>query len=162
MDQPKSSRVSCGVQVFALVALSGVTAAVLIPHLNEARVTPNSELARSDMRDLISAQSLFREGDKEGDENLDYGTLAELSQAGLIDDMLGSGSKWSYLFQVAPSRTTPEFLWFAVAAPEEPTVTGDYYFCTNHEGVVFYTLSRGFELNDLDCSIPASARPIGK
>ena len=39
------------------------------------------------------------EGDKENDGNLDYGTLRELGEAGLIDAVLASGTKEGYLFR---------------------------------------------------------------
>jgi hypothetical protein len=92
----------------------------------------------------------------------DYGTLAQLSQAALIDDVLGSGTKAGYLFQAAPSVSTSDFLWFAVANPLVPTTTGDRYFCTNQTGILYYTTAGSFSLNTTDCQIPANAQPVGK
>lgn len=54
-------------------------------------------------------------------------------------------------------------LWMAVAKPEEPGVTGDRYFVTNHTGIIYYTGSQGgaFGLNGA-CEIPPNAVPVGK
>ena len=62
----------------------------------------------------------------------------------------------------AGGRTTSEFIWFATASPALPGTTGDRYFVTNHEGVTFYTSEAPFELNNIDCTIPATVRPVGR
>jgi hypothetical protein len=118
------------------------------------------------LKTISMAQTLFREGDKENDGNLDYGTLAELSTAGasggLIDAVLGSGTKQGYLFECSYGATTSEFLWFATARPTLPGTTGYRYYVTNHEGVIFYTTSEPFLLNTVDCTIPAGATRFGR
>jgi hypothetical protein len=114
------------------------------------------------LRTIATAQPIFREGDKEGDGKLDYGTLTELGQTRLVDEVLGSGTKAGYLFETAPSVTTSEWLWFAVASPEELDVDHSRYYCTNHAGVIFYTTVGPFALNTADCTIPASAVPVGR
>ena len=96
---------------------------------------------------------------------MDYGTLAELNSAGetgLIDSVLGSGTKNGYYFEATYGSTTSEFIWFATARPSLPGTTGDRYFCTNHEGVTYYTSASPFRLNSVDCTIPAGAKPVGK
>ena len=111
-------------------------------------------------------QALFREGDKECDGILDYGTLAELSTAGasggLIDAVLGSGTKQGYLFEASYSATTSEFLWFATARPIVPGKGGDRYFVTNHQGVTYFTTAGPFAFNTTDCTIPAKAIAVGR
>jgi hypothetical protein len=116
------------------------------------------------LKSINASQTLFRENDKEGDELLDYGSLAELSSATLIDPVLGSGTKEGYVFQVRPSPTTGEFLWFATANPAGPATRGDKSYCTNHEGVIFYTTGRTLSLDDggLECTIPAGLLPVGR
>jgi hypothetical protein len=117
------------------------------------------------LKTIGTAQSLFREADKEDDGNLDYGTLKELAnvrERGLIDRVLGSGTKNHYLFQVTYGASTSEFLWYATASPRIPGLTGDRYFASNHEGVTYYTTTRAFSLNGSDCTIPAGVQPVGR
>ena len=115
------------------------------------------------LRTITAAQSLFREGDKDEDGVLDYGNLRELSEAQLIDLLLGSGKKQGYRFAVYPSSTTPEFLWFATAAPLEPGVTGERYFCTNHAGVTYYTTAAPIRFDPRTCEVPTDqVLPVGR
>lgn len=123
-----------------------------------ARQTPNDVAAIGALKVIGHAQALFREADKEGDGKHDYGTLAELANAGttgLIDSMLGSGTKQGYLFEATYGVRTDEFIWIATARPELPGTTGDRYFITNHEGVIYFTTAGPFVLDSLDCKIPA-------
>jgi hypothetical protein len=119
------------------------------------------------LKTFNTSQTLFREGDKEGDGTLDYATLDELSNASLVDGVLGSGVKEGYRFEVRASPTTSEFLWFAVANPVDPGVTGDRFFCTNEGGIIYYTTMFGggpILLQDGGdaCAIPATLLPVGK
>ena len=142
-----------------------VIAAIAIPNLIEPRYGGNSTAAIGALKTIRSAQALFREADKEGDGNLDYGTLSELATSGttgLIDRVLGSGTKQGYLFEATYGATTSEFIWFATASPAVPGVTGDRYFATNHEGVTYYTASGPFVLNSVDCQMPPNVQPVGR
>jgi type IV pilus assembly protein PilA len=159
-----------GVPILAIVAILGVgmccivsiIAAIAIPNLIEARKHGNEASAIGALKTINTSQTLFREGDKEGDMTLDYaGSLAELSAATLIDGVLGTGVKQGYVFQVAASPTTPEFLWMAVASPMTPGTTGDRYFVTNHSGVIFYSNTAPFPITP-DCAIPSNAVPVGR
>lgn len=136
---------------------------VAIPKLFVSGHGPSHDtLARRALRTIIGAESIFREGDKDKNGLQDYGTLAQLSQARLVEEVLGSGTRSGYLFRVAPSSSTSEFLWFATATPVVPTTTGDRYFCTNQAGLIFYTTAGAFALNTTDCQIPSNAQPVGK
>ncbi len=141
-----------------------VIAAIAIPNLIQARRQNDQVSPIGALKTLNTSQTLYREGDKDRNGTLDYGTLAQLSDTTLIDAVLGSGTKQGYHFACAPSALTPEFLWFAVANPVTPGVTGDRYFCTNHAGVIYYTGLRGgsIAMNTTDCEIPASCLPVGK
>jgi hypothetical protein len=122
----------------------------------------NETAAIDACKTIAMAESIFREQDKDENGALDYGSLAQLSATQLVDDVLGSGTKTGYLFRVAASVSTSEFLWFATASPAEPGVTGNRYFCTNSAGIIFCTTTGPFSLNTTDCVIPANAIPVGK
>ncbi|MCZ6602208.1 MAG: hypothetical protein O6952_04315, partial [Planctomycetota bacterium] len=63
-----------------------------------------------------SVQAQFREGDREGDRLLDYASsMAELSNVGLIDNVLGSGTKNGYVFTLSGST----YEWKCEAVPAD-------------------------------------------
>ncbi len=155
------------IELMIVIAIIAIIAAIAIPNLIEARKHGNEAAAIGALKTVSTSQTLFREGDKDGNGILDYGTLAQLSDATLIDGVLGSGTKQGYLFTTAPGDDTPEFLWFAVANPASPGTTGDRYFCTNHAGVIFYTGLLGDSIDITahtdDCEIPTDdVLPVGK
>lgn len=116
------------------------------------------------LQTIIKAQERFRAEDLDRDGVQDYGTLMELSQAGLIDSALGSGEKYGYRFEVAPSSpTSPEFFWMAVANPMHPEID-DRSFATTHEGHIGYR--RGTIMLNQSCKLPEdlhllSGEPLG-
>jgi hypothetical protein len=120
------------------------------------------------LKTINTAQTLFREGDKDGDGELDYaGSTHELSATSLIDSYLGTGVKQGYVFRVLHSATTPEFLWIAAADPlGPPGLAGDRCFVTNHMGVIYYRSladDGGPALLDAEtCEIPDGWTPVGK
>lgn len=134
--------------VWVMIALGGliivacpvvfIVAAIAIPNLIEARKTGNETAAIGALRTIASVQAQFREGDREGDSTLDYATsLAELSGVGLIDNVLGSGTKAGYLFSLSGST----YDWQAWATPISSN-TGARNFTVCTDGVVRFT-SRG-------------------
>jgi type IV pilus assembly protein PilA len=144
-----------------VVCATPCLAAVLIPSMVSARKPGNEAAAIGALKTLATAQARFREGDLDADGTLDYATLAELSDATLIDAVLASGAKQGYLFQVQPSPRTPGLLWMAVASPATPGASGDRYFFTNQTGIIYYSVTAPFAL-DPDASTPTDALPIGR
>ncbi len=130
--------------------------------LSRRRADANEAAAIGALKTISTAQTLFREGDKEGDGELDYARdLKELADAQLIDAALGSGTKQGYVFETAASPTTPAFLWMATARPERPGTTGARYFAINHAGVVYHRADAPFEITP-ECDMPPGARPVGR
>ena len=112
----------------------------------------NESAAVAALKTLATAQSIFREGDKDGNSELDYAAdLAALGACDLIDSVLASGTKQGYRFSLVRSKKAPEFLWMAVASPVEPGTSGSKHYAINHEGVV-YSGDSAFQTND-DCKI---------
>ena len=81
------------------------------------------------LRTLSSVQAQFREGDRDNDNCLDYAaSLTELSNAGLIDNVLGSGTKNGYVFSL--SGSTDE--WVCSATPfSDKFGTRNFIVCTD-------------------------------
>lgn len=146
----------------AVTCLLAITYVIAVPWLIEPRTrwSPESGAFRA-MKDLIPAETLFRERSGEHGGSFRYGTLRELSDAGLLDPSLGSGTREGYLFQAQPSPTTPEFLWMAVANPIERREGARRSFVTNHQGVIYYTTEGSFGL-DPSCRIPPGALAVGQ
>jgi hypothetical protein len=126
----------------------------------DARGDPRSNegAAIGALRALVTGEALFREGDKDGDGELDYGTLAELGKAQLVSRVLASGRSSGYLFELRVSATNPGFVWSATARPIEPGTTGTAYFFVNQTGAV-WSGDRPFVLDD-EAQPPAWATPL--
>ncbi len=166
---PKSSN-TAAIVIGLAVVIGGmclcvpIIAAIAIPNLIGARKAGNEVGAIGALKTIGTAQSLFREADKDGNGVLDYGNLNSLGGSMLIDSVLASGNKQGYVFQVRVSPTDPEFLWMAVASPAVPQTTGDRFFATNHEGVIFYSAKSPILLNDA-CEMPQNrpdVAPVGR
>jgi hypothetical protein len=147
----------------AFVALALGVGAFFSAKMREAdrrsRMAHDERAAVGALETIAVAELIFREG-KGGYPA--YGSLAQLQKTMLIDSILGSGTKEGYLFEVAPSASSSEFIWFAIATPIEPGVTGDRYFCTDNPRQLFYTTTAAFALNTTDCKIPAEAVQLGR
>ncbi|MBI3725460.1 prepilin-type N-terminal cleavage/methylation domain-containing protein [bacterium] len=147
------------IELMIVIAIIAIIASIAIPSLLSARKHGQEASAIASLRTVNTQEVLFRDGDKEQDGNQDYGMLSELSNTGLIDSVLGSGTKQGYLFQAGYSFTTSEFLWFAVANPALPGSTGDRYFEVATAGVIYYTTGKTLPMDTSTCLAPNAANP---
>jgi type II secretory pathway pseudopilin PulG len=117
------------------VAAVAVVAAIAIPNLLEARKAANETAAISTMRTLVTCQSLYRDADKDGDGNANFAPdLQSLWRHGqLIDDVLASGVKQGYHFQM--EMTDEGFAWHATAVPMDAK-SGTRSFYVDESGVI--------------------------
>ena len=111
------------------------------------------------LKTISTCEALFREGDKDGDGDLDYGTLPELIKAKLL--ARSSIDRTGYRFTVCPGSKAREFLWMAVAEPVKLGKTGNRYFATNHAGVIYYS-DKPIPLDRVECKIPKGLKPLGR
>ena len=142
------------VELGIVLTLGILIAAICLPNLIQSRKHGNEASCIGALKTICTSESVFREGDEEHDGNLDYGMLSELERAGLVDELLGSGTKRGYAFRASYSVITSEFLWFATAGPVLPTVTGDRYWATNQAGVLFYTSGASIPHDPTICALP--------
>jgi hypothetical protein len=157
---------SCLGAVVATVAVG----AWAVQDLRRARRAGYESAAIGDLKSLVTAQTLFLEGDKDGDGVRDYGDLAELKSVGLINPRVGEGvlmgeATIGYTIRLVtrpPDATTGAApRWLAVANPVAPGVTGDRSFCATQDGMVVHTADRPLEPT-ADCSLPTGVVPLGR
>ena len=126
------------------------------------RKAGNEAAAIGSLKAISMAQTLHREGDKDGDGTLDYAaSLQELGQGQLIDSVLASGGKHGYVFETYNGPQT-EFEWFATADPEEPGVTGMRFFYVDQSGVVFYSTRGPIQGPITFNKLPPGVLPVGQ
>ncbi len=125
-------------------------------------VANNEASARGGLGTIATSQSLFREGDKDGNGLLDYAPdLAALLAAQLVDGELGSGEKWGYRFEVRRSTKHPEFMWAATASPIEPGVSGTRWYAINQAGEIHARADGPIEVDPETCEL-RGGEPIGR
>lgn len=151
-----------GVVLLALLCVVGsIVAATATPNLLRAEKARNEAAAVAALRAVVAAQEAFRAADPDRNGVADYGDLAQLGTAHLLDPGLVTGIHEGYQLEVAASRLDPERRWIAVASPLTPGHTGDRYFAVNQAGAVHARTSRPFPLDVLNCELPGDARPVG-
>jgi len=125
------------IELMIVIAIVAIIAALAVPNLLEARKASNEAAAVSALRTIATAQSLFREGDKDKNSTLDYATSLDAlaTAAGVIDPVLQSGTKQGYLFSI---NSATQFTFSATASPAVPGKSGDRYFYVDESGVIRY------------------------
>ena len=120
------------VELMIVVALIGIIAGIAIPTLLEGRKSANESSAIGSLRSIATVQTQFQTADMEEDGFLDFAaSLAELSNAGLIDNLLGDGIKSGYVFGLSGDS----FAWQCSATPlNQNTGSRNFVVCT--DGVV--------------------------
>lgn len=121
---------------FALACWSGLLIGAIYAGARVTTPSAEGSPVLGALETLVRAQRRFRQEDRERDDLHDYGTLAELSDTGLIDPALGSGTKYGYAFQVVVDPENPGLAWWVVATPLRPIPDVYPYLATNHTGVI--------------------------
>ena len=126
------------IELMIVIAIIAIIAAIAIPNLIEARKGSNEAAAIGALRTLNTAQSLFREGDKDHNGTLDYASALPvlLNNENLIDSVFASGTKQGYSFTIIAAD---QFTWSANASPLTPGKSGDRYFFIDESGVIRFT-----------------------
>lgn len=151
---PKKVASSCWALSCAAILIM-VMAAVAGPKLISARIPGNESAAIGALRGISNSQTLQRE------KGQACGDLAALRAAGLIDEVLASGTKQGYTYVCSPSTTKPEFQFFATASPVKPGETGRRYFVINHAGDV-YESDAPISVDPATCEIPPGLQRAGR
>jgi type IV pilus assembly protein PilA len=136
------------IELVIVIAIVAIIAAIAIPNLIEARKGSNEAAAIGALRTISTAQSLFREGDRDGNGLPDYAsTFAALVFPGGIDPTVASGRVHGYAFHLT---TSPDRLhWSVAAAPAAVNRSGDGVFTIDETDVVITDCPPGQHLNPL-------------
>jgi len=144
------------IELMIVIAIIAIIASIAIPTLLSSRKHGQELSAIASLRTVNTQEVLFCDGQKRNDGNAEFGMLSELSNTGLIDAVLGSGTKQGYFFRANYSISTSEFLWFGIGNPVIPKTTGDRYFEVNMNGVIWYTTGQNTLMDTNTCAIPGS------
>jgi len=148
------------IELLMVVTIIALVAALAIPNMMASRKMANETSAIASLKQILTAETIFRERDADKDGNIDYGMLSELVTANLLDPSLGSGTKSGFYFQATYSFTSSEYLWFGVGNPVVQNQSGDRSFVINNLGALFYTTFLRVPLDTNSCAIDPSLIPV--
>jgi type IV pilus assembly protein PilA len=134
------------IELMIVIAIIAIIAAIAIPNLLSARKNGNEAAAIGSLKAIVSAQTVYREGDKNGDGSNEYApTLAALTDTGstgtddLIDEILASGTRQGYNFTLTvPGPPQNRFVWTCHADAVVQGTTGDRHFGAAMAGLIFF------------------------
>lgn len=136
------------IELMIVIAIIAVIAALAIPELIEARKGSNEAAAIGALRTISTAQSLFKEGDHDGNGVPDYATsLPPLVGLGGVSANLGSGRDNGYAYHLATSAD--RLHWTVVAVPAAVNRSGDDVFTIDETDTVITDCPPGQHLNPL-------------
>lgn len=125
------------IELLIVVAIIGIIAAIAIPNLLASRRAANEGSAQSSIRTIHSAQATYQATAGNGQ----FGTLANLAGADLLDVVLGAGTKSGYTFSCPAGNLAagPPATFWASAVPANTaavTRTGSRSFAISEDGVL--------------------------
>jgi len=131
------------IELLIVVAIIGIIAAIAIPNLLASRRAANEGSALATMRVIFSSEATYQATTGAGL----YGSLANLSTAGLIDSVVANSAttpKSGYAFAAAVVAGAPGPAFDASSTPSTYVgiaATGTRSFAVNETGVMYFTVS---------------------
>jgi len=129
------------IELLIVVAIIGIIAAIAIPNLLASKRAANEASAIGSLRTVTGAQTAYQLTKGAGR----YGDLTKLMNEGLVDGVLGAGTKSGYAYTAAnldADATHPD-RFNLNSVPQQPTgigATGTRSFYTNESGVIYFVL----------------------
>jgi type IV pilus assembly protein PilA len=118
------------IELMIVIAIIAIIAAIAIPNLLEARKHGNEASAIGSMRTINASMAIYIERNP---SQKYAGSLTDLETDGYVDNVLGSGEKQGFFFNI---NTATEYEYEAIADPAVLNQTGNRYFFTNQSGVI--------------------------
>lgn len=129
----------------------GVVFAVAIPNLIAAYRAANEGAAIASVKRLANAESIYQSGAGK------YGTLQELSRAGLIDPILASGVKNHYVFEIKATDLSYE----AIATPvKDDDFKGRSFYYSSKEQFIRAAKKGGVAATAYDPPMNENSPPV--
>lgn len=132
MDSGINSKGFSLIELMIVVAIITILASIGASHLGESKMAANEASAIGSVRNMFSGEIVY--GSTEGSGQ--FGTLAQLQAAEIIDANLGSGSKDGYTFNLVPNGAIN---FTVTAVPNSFGLTGRRGFYTDATGVIRFT-----------------------
>jgi type IV pilus assembly protein PilA len=120
------------IELLIVVAIIGIIAAIAVPNLLQSKAAANEASAIASVRNLVTAQITYFSTKGAGT----YGDMAALTTQGLIDNVLGAGTKDGYAFALTGAGATDDFT--IVGTPTTVGKTGYRGFYGDATGVIRY------------------------
>src|SRR5256885_14375016 len=128
------------IDLLIVVAIIGIIAAIAIPNLLASKRAANEGSAIASLRTMTGAEATYQSTKGAGQ----YGSLTDLQTEGLIDSVLGAGTKSGYAYTVDAtlvSSSTAPARFDASCVPQSASgigATGTRSFYTNESGVIYF------------------------
>jgi len=127
------------IELLIVVAIIGIIAAIAIPNLLASKRAANEGSAIASLRTMTGAEATYQSTVGAGE----YGDLTGLQSQGLVDSVLGAGTKSGYAYVATPlaSSTTAPARFDASCTPQSSSgigATGTRSFYTNESGVIYF------------------------